>query len=70
MVIAKVQALDFGNTVTLYSDHKPITFLTETGPKSSKLMRWALALQEFDVIFCHRAGVQNTAADCLSRNVS
>jgi len=31
----------FGNTVTLYSDNNPITFLTETTPKSSKLMRWA-----------------------------
>ena len=60
----------FGNKVTLYSDHNPLTFLTEITPKSSKLMRWALALQEFDIVFCHRAGVLNTAADCLSRNVS
>jgi len=60
----------FGNTVTLYSDHNPITCLTETTPKSSKLMRWALALQALDVNCCHRAGVQNTAADCLSRHVS
>jgi len=43
----------FGKTVTFYSDHNPITFLTETTPKSSKFMRWALALQESDVIFCH-----------------
>ena len=60
----------FGNVVILYSDHNPITFLTSSTPKSSKLMRWALALQEFDVVFRHRAGVLNTAADCLSRNVS
>jgi len=33
-------------------------------------MRRALALQEFDALFCHRAGVQNTAADCLGREVS
>jgi len=45
----------FGNTVTLYSDYNPINFLTETTPKSSKFMRWALTLQEFDVFFCHRA---------------
>jgi len=53
MVIAKVQALDFWqySNIRLYFDHNPITFLTETTPKSSKLMRWALALQEFDVIF-------------------
>jgi hypothetical protein len=59
----------FGRTVTLHSDHNPITFLTEAVPKSSKLMRWALAVQEFNVTFRYRAGSQNTVADCLSRNV-
>lgn len=59
-----------GHKTTLYSDHNPITFLTETTPKSAKLMRWALALQEFaDVTFCYKAGKTNVAADCLSRNV-
>jgi len=41
----------FANTVTLYSDHNPITFLTETTPKSSKLMRWALSFQEYWTLF-------------------
>jgi hypothetical protein len=59
----------FGSKITLYSDHNPITFLTDTTPKSSKLMRWALALQEFDVIFKYRSGKTNEAADCLSRMV-
>ena len=54
----------FGKRVTLYSDHNPITFLTQTTPKSSKLMRWALTIQEFEVVFC-----LNAVADCLSRNV-
>jgi len=30
-------------------------------------MRWALALQEFDVSFKYKEGKRNTAADCLSR---
>src|SRR5208282_5035717 len=59
----------FGNSVTLYSDHNPITFLTQTTPKSSKLMRLALAIQEFEVVFCYRRSNLNAAADCLSRNV-
>jgi hypothetical protein len=59
----------YGRSVILYSDHNPITFLTESTPKSSKLMRWHLALQEFDVEFRFRRGVMNTAADCLSRMV-
>lgn len=59
----------YGRSVILYSDHNPITFLTETTPKSSKLMRWQLALQEFDVEFRFRRGSLNEAADCLSRMV-
>lgn len=59
----------FGKRVTLFSDHNPLSFLTDSTPKSSKLMRWALALQEFDVYFCYKAGQSNVAADCLSRNV-
>lgn len=60
----------FGSTATLYSDHNPITFLTATTHKSSKLMRWALALQELDFVFHHWAGVLNAAAHCLSRQAS
>ena len=59
----------FGTHIILYSDHNPITFLTESTPKSSKLMRWSLALQEFDVEFRYRCGKFNEAADCLSRMV-
>ena len=67
---SKIQVLDFSKkTITLYSDHNPIVFLTESTPKSAKLMRWALAIQEFDVKFCYRKGSLNGAADCLSRNV-
>ena len=37
--------------MTVYTDHSPITFLTESAPKSAKLMRWSLALQSHDVVF-------------------
>jgi len=39
----------------------------QASPRSSKLMRWALALQEFDVKFEYKEGRNNAAADCLSR---
>jgi len=57
----------WGSKVTVLSDHNPLTYLTESAPKSAKLMRWALALQEFDINFCYRSGKLNTAADTLSR---
>ena len=57
----------FGAKVVIHSDHNPLLYLTETAPKSSKLMRWALAIQEYDVVFKYRSGCTNTAADFLSR---
>jgi phospholipid-translocating ATPase len=59
----------FGTVVTLYSDHNPITFLTETTPKSSKLVRWSLALAEFNVVFRYRHVIENEAAACMSRMI-
>jgi RNase H-like domain found in reverse transcriptase len=41
----------------------------ESMPKSSKLLRWALALQEFVVELKYRCGRNKEAADCLSRMV-
>ena len=57
----------FGKPVTLFTDHNPITYLTDSAPKSPKLMRWALAIQQYDVTFCYKAGKANVVADCLSR---
>ena len=57
----------FGKPVTLYTDHNPLTYLTESAPNSAKLTRWALAIQQYDVTFCYKAGKKNVAADCLSR---
>jgi hypothetical protein len=53
--------------VFVFSDHNPLQFLTENAPKSSKLTRWALALQEFDLSFHFRPGKHNVPADTLSR---
>ena len=39
----------FRNKVIVHSDHNPLTFLTASAPKSSKLMRWSLALAQFDI---------------------
>lgn len=54
----------------IQTDHNPLVFLTDTAPKNAKLMRWLLAVQEFNnVQFQFRAGAQNAAADCVSRMV-
>ena len=56
-----------GSSVVVYVDHNPLTYLTETMPKSPKLTRWALSLQQFNVTFKYYPGHKNIVADCLSR---
>ena len=65
--LQKYRNFIFGTEVTVHSDHNPLLYLTESAPKSAKLMRWALALSEFSVTFKYKSGKSNTAADCLSR---
>ena len=57
----------FNKPVTVYSDHNPLIYITESATKTAKLMRWALALQQYDVVFKFKAGRANVVADCLSR---
>ena len=66
-MLRKFRSWIWGTRITIHSDHNPLTYLTESAPKSAKLMRWALALQEFDVDFSYYAGKMNVAADTLTR---
>ena len=65
--LRKYRQLIFGAPVTLFSDHNPLTYIAESSAKSPKLMRWALALQEYCVTFKYLPEKRNEAADCLSR---
>ena len=56
----------FGKPAVVYTDHNPITYMTHAAPESAKLMRRALAIQEYDVTFHYKMGSKNVA-DCLSR---
>jgi len=67
MGLKKYRSWLFGTKVTVHSDHNPLLYVTESAPKSAKLMRCSLSSQEFDVTFKYRAGRANVAADCLSR---
>jgi RNase H-like domain found in reverse transcriptase len=65
--LKRFRAWIFMSKINVYSDHNPLSYLTDASPKSAKLARWALALQEFNIDFRYRPGRQNTAADFLSR---
>lgn len=53
--------------VTVYSDHNPFTFIQLVRLKSQRVMRWALFLQDYNLVIKHVKGVDNVIADCLSR---
>ena len=57
-----------GHRTTVYTDHAACTSLLNTPHPSGKLARWALAIQEMDLIIKHKAGRANM--DALSRNLS
>ncbi|GFW00904.1 retrovirus-related Pol polyprotein from transposon opus [Trichonephila clavipes] len=54
--------------VKVITDHAALTKLTNGKNLSSRMIRWALKLSEFDIEWEHRPGVQNIVADVLSRN--
>jgi hypothetical protein len=41
----------FGYKIHVFSDHNPLSYLTDTAPKSARLLRWSLALQNVDITF-------------------
>jgi len=63
----KILFVDILSKVVVFSNHNLLAFLTEAAPKSSKLTRWALALQEFNLDFHYRSGRRHAAADFRSR---
>ena len=65
--LQKYRDVIFGAEVTVFVDHNPLTFLTDTAPKSAKLIRWMLAIQDFGVKLRYKRGSQHKVADCLSR---
>ena len=58
----------FSNFI-VQTDHKPLLFLAKGKTTNSRLMRWALALQQFTFSVQAIAGNDNYHADVLSRLV-
>ena len=56
-----------GAKTTVFSDHKPLKNFFEGGMNITKLDRWSLELQEFDISLEFIQGKLNTVADVISR---
>ena len=53
--------------IKVYTDHNPLTFLKTMKNKNQRLVRWSLALQEYNLEIQHIPGSENVVADALSR---
>ncbi|GJZ17015.1 reverse transcriptase domain-containing protein [Tanacetum coccineum] len=51
----------------VYTDHSALKYLLAKQDAKPRLLRWILLLQEFDIIIRDKKGVENLAADHLSR---
>ena len=54
--------------VSVCTDHNPLVFLSKFKNKTRRLMRWSLALQDFNIVIEHIKGKDNINADTLSRH--
>nr|GEW86146.1 hypothetical protein [Tanacetum cinerariifolium] len=51
----------------IYTDHSALKYLLNKQDAKSRLLRWVLLLQEFDITILDKKGSENLAADHLSR---
>jgi hypothetical protein len=65
--LQQFEIMVFGCKIILYTDHDPLKYITDVIPTSSKLTRWMLALQRFQISIHHIPGKENLTADLLSR---
>jgi hypothetical protein len=57
----------YGQKIHLQTDHAPLRWLMSHKDQSSRLIRWALQLQEYDIQIEYKPGKSNKNADALSR---
>ncbi len=54
--------------ILVYTDHNPLIFLERMSNSNQRLMRWSLAIQEFNLDIRYKRGSENVVADALSRS--
>lgn len=56
-----------GHKTTVFTDNRAVSCLFAKAQPQTRLYRWLLQVQEYDLSFVHVAGTKNVVADVLSR---
>jgi len=54
-------------SVTIFSDHQPLSFIGRMSVTNQRILRWSLELAPYDLVVKHIKGTANCFADFLSR---
>ncbi|CAM4645940.1 unnamed protein product [Caretta caretta] len=65
--LEKLRPYVWGRRFHLQTDHAALKWLHTVKETNKKLLRWSLALQDFDFDIQHISGASNKVADALSR---
>ena len=66
--LKKLDRYLWGQTFTLQTDHKPLTFLRSAMFKNNRILGWSLAMQGYSFDVKEIVGRDNVLADILSRS--
>ena len=64
--LQKFRHMIYGCVVNVYTDHRPLVWLNSVVKNSSRLARWALLLQDYNITMTYVRG-EEQIADCLTR---
>ena len=64
--LQKFRNIIYGCVVNVYTDHRPLVWLNSVVKNSSRLARWALLLQDYNITMTYVRG-EEQIADCLTR---
>ena len=65
--IRKFQRYLYGKEFTLQTDHEPLVYMQKARVVNSRVMRWALSLQPYNIKIEAIKSIENVGADYLSR---